>query len=365
MNTEIIQLMIDWIEEHLVENFSIQDLGKAMGYSPYYCSFKFHQQTGITLKKYIQRRLLFLASQELIQQPNLPIITIAINYGYSSQEAFSRSFKSMYGITPYNYRQSKKLIQNYHTLKLKKEIGDYMIDGSKKIELAAKQENRQATYDTAILNILNGEFMYHDFKSNQLMGNSDYVPFNEAMCSNESTYPIFSSKFIKTRATGHKSTPENYIKKVWAPLKILQDKEYECLVLWFGDDMFCQINLLTILAYLEQIQYKGDIYYHAIHEKNYSINEYKLTLGVYTALYKDVILNKRYQNNAPLPVLHQGIKHYLDLSNPANPIRQFIQMNDALTDNELLIKLMLLFPDYGLGDSQYNQLINDHRRLHS
>ena len=46
----IVQEMIDWIERHLSEGFSLEQLGKDMGYSPYYCSFKFHQATGMTIK---------------------------------------------------------------------------------------------------------------------------------------------------------------------------------------------------------------------------------------------------------------------------------------------------------------------------
>ena len=46
----IVQKMIDWIELHLLEGFSLEQLGKDMGYSPYYCSFKFHQTTGMTIK---------------------------------------------------------------------------------------------------------------------------------------------------------------------------------------------------------------------------------------------------------------------------------------------------------------------------
>lgn len=61
----IIQEMIDWIEDHLLEGFSLEHLGKDMGYSPYYCSFKFHQITGITIKKYVSLRKVYLASEAL------------------------------------------------------------------------------------------------------------------------------------------------------------------------------------------------------------------------------------------------------------------------------------------------------------
>lgn len=61
----IIQEMIDWIEDHLLEGFSLEHLGKDMGYSSYYCSFKFHQITGITIKKYVSLRKVYLASEAL------------------------------------------------------------------------------------------------------------------------------------------------------------------------------------------------------------------------------------------------------------------------------------------------------------
>lgn len=48
-----IQSMIDWIEEHLSNTISLDELAKYIGYSPYYCSFKFHQATGISIRKYV------------------------------------------------------------------------------------------------------------------------------------------------------------------------------------------------------------------------------------------------------------------------------------------------------------------------
>ena len=36
-----IQLMIDWIEENLKNEISLEDLASYMGYSPYYCSLNF------------------------------------------------------------------------------------------------------------------------------------------------------------------------------------------------------------------------------------------------------------------------------------------------------------------------------------
>ncbi len=63
---------------------------------------------------------------------------------------------------------------------------------------------------------------------------------------------------LRQGQTGHNSSVESYTKKVIDPLKKLFTKEYKCIVLWFGEDMFCQMNLLTILSYLEQSRYEGE-----------------------------------------------------------------------------------------------------------
>ncbi len=87
---EQIQHMIDWIEATLKNDFSLEELSSYMGYSPYYCSFKFHQATGITIRRYVLLRKLYLSTDDL--KNNRRIIDIAVDYGYSSQEAYSRAF---------------------------------------------------------------------------------------------------------------------------------------------------------------------------------------------------------------------------------------------------------------------------------
>ena len=69
------------------------------------------------------------------------------------------------------------------------------------------------------------------------------------MCANPTTSPIFSEEFNKLRATGHQVALQEYEQVTLNPLKPLLTNDYQCIVLWFGDDMFCQMNLLTVLAF--------------------------------------------------------------------------------------------------------------------
>lgn len=102
---EVVQCMIEWIEEHLDQTPTLYHLSREVGYSPWYCSVIFHDVTGMTLKNYVAGRRLSLATIE-IRDTKERILDIAVKYGYSSQEALSRSFKERYGCTPAAYRRN-------------------------------------------------------------------------------------------------------------------------------------------------------------------------------------------------------------------------------------------------------------------
>lgn len=101
---EAVQSMINWMEEHLTENPSLLEMSAQIGYSPYYCSNRFHEITGMTLRNYLAGRRLARATLE-IRDTDERIIDIAVKYGYSSQEALTRAFVNAYGCTPAAYRK--------------------------------------------------------------------------------------------------------------------------------------------------------------------------------------------------------------------------------------------------------------------
>lgn len=102
---ESVQKMIYWIEEHLTDKPSLLEMSKQIGYSQYYCSSKFHEITGMTIKSYISGRRLARAALE-IRDTHKRILDIALQYGYSSQEALTRAFVSSYGCAPAAYRRN-------------------------------------------------------------------------------------------------------------------------------------------------------------------------------------------------------------------------------------------------------------------
>jgi len=192
---EYIQLMIDWIEENLKNEFSLDELANHMGYSPYYCSFKFHQVTGISIRRYVLLRRLYLSTEDL--KSNRKVIDIAIDYGYSSQEAYSRAFKLVFGISPREFQVNRMPVQSFVKLTINQGEDGCKMALSREIEVEQLQNENRELFDKDVLNILNGQMMYEEFKMKKLMGDSDYVPFNEAMCVNASTKLYSDNKVIE------------------------------------------------------------------------------------------------------------------------------------------------------------------------
>lgn len=101
----VVQKLLDWIDGHVIENPSLAEISKQVGYSPWYCSEQFHRISGMTIEKYMAKRRLSMAALAL-RDTDIPIIDIALEYGFSSQQALTRAFTTAYGCAPSAYRRN-------------------------------------------------------------------------------------------------------------------------------------------------------------------------------------------------------------------------------------------------------------------
>ena len=101
----IIEEIDSFIKEHDCEDISLKKLADKTGYSEFYTSRKFHEISGMQFRDYLRYRRLAFALKEL-RDTDEGILDIALKYGFSSHEAFSRAFKEAYGISPCEYRRN-------------------------------------------------------------------------------------------------------------------------------------------------------------------------------------------------------------------------------------------------------------------
>ncbi len=85
------------------EELSLTHLAKKFGYSEYHFSRKFKEISGMQFRDYLRYRKLAFALKQ-VRDTQDSILDIALDYGFSSNEAFTRAFKEAYGITPSEYR---------------------------------------------------------------------------------------------------------------------------------------------------------------------------------------------------------------------------------------------------------------------
>ncbi|MDT3428601.1 AraC-like DNA-binding protein [Paenibacillus forsythiae] len=106
---EMVQLMVDWVDANLSETQSLLKMSEQLGYSPYYCSRQFSELTGMTLRDYIWTRKISRAALEL-RDTDERVLDIAVKYGFSSQEAFTRAFVKAFQITPAAFQKEPRPI---------------------------------------------------------------------------------------------------------------------------------------------------------------------------------------------------------------------------------------------------------------
>lgn len=89
------------------ENLTLRAIAKESGYSEFHMTRKFKELSGIGLRDYLRKRKLAFALIDL-RDTDKTILDIAVDYGFSSHEAFCRSFRAAYGIPPSTYRAKPK-----------------------------------------------------------------------------------------------------------------------------------------------------------------------------------------------------------------------------------------------------------------
>ncbi|MEK3979240.1 AraC family transcriptional regulator [Psychrobacillus sp. FSL K6-2836] len=101
-----------YIEENLTKEIDFKMVARLARCSEYHFKRMFSFLAGIPLSEYIRRRRLSLAAFEL-NNSNIKIIDVAIKYGYSSPDSFTRAFQNLHGITPSEARNNGQQLKAY------------------------------------------------------------------------------------------------------------------------------------------------------------------------------------------------------------------------------------------------------------
>ncbi len=108
-NIERINNLVDHIEAHLDQDINILELAGSFGMSPWHFQRLFKSLIGDAVGSYTKGRRLTYAAKLLIDTKQ-SILDIALQVGFNSHEAFTRSFKSQFSFTPKEIRSLRPSI---------------------------------------------------------------------------------------------------------------------------------------------------------------------------------------------------------------------------------------------------------------
>lgn len=113
---EVVQRAIDYVEEHLDQQLSLEDISRAAAMSVPNLYRLFYAMTGHPIKEYIRKRRTSEAAC-LLRLTNLPSNEIGFRCGFDTYQTFNNSFKRITGLTPGMYRKAE-IIYSFERIRL-------------------------------------------------------------------------------------------------------------------------------------------------------------------------------------------------------------------------------------------------------
>lgn len=141
---------IERIEGMLDSSLDVQELARMTLTSEYHFRRMFSALSGIPLSEYIRRRRLTIAAAAVLSA-EIPIQDIAVRYGYSSADAFSRAFRAVHGVGPQEARKAGTPLRAQPRLRFTLNIEgaeqmDYRLESKKPFTLVGRRKRMRLVH---------------------------------------------------------------------------------------------------------------------------------------------------------------------------------------------------------------------------
>lgn len=100
-----IRKVLNFIEENLDNELSLENLAEIGNYSPFHFHRIFRGIIGETLQEYINRNRMEKSAMLLSHQKNKSLEEVFLEVGFKSNSTFSKTFKKYFGISPTDFRK--------------------------------------------------------------------------------------------------------------------------------------------------------------------------------------------------------------------------------------------------------------------
>ena len=105
---EILANALDFIEQNLQHDIKTQDVAETCFCSKTVLEKIFRCVGHIGVHEYVVKRKMMLAARSITSNTAMSMLDIALTWGYSTNESFSRAFKKVWNINPSEFKSRKK-----------------------------------------------------------------------------------------------------------------------------------------------------------------------------------------------------------------------------------------------------------------
>ncbi len=133
---ELLAAALEYLEEHLQEDVRTEAVAHACYCSKSTLEKLFRYANHMTIREYLVRRRMTKAARVLLEQPGVSILEVAFDFGYGSNEAFTRAFKQIWNCNPSEFCEMHRHSELFPRLRVPMEEGDTYMRTRKPVDIS-------------------------------------------------------------------------------------------------------------------------------------------------------------------------------------------------------------------------------------
>lgn len=133
---ELLAAALEYLETHLEEDVRTEDVARECYCSKSTLEKLFKCVNNISVHDYLVRRRMTQAARLLLAQPELGILELALRFGYSTNESFTRAFKQVWNCNPSEFRKEVRFSELFPRLFVPPENGDEFMKQRRQVDIS-------------------------------------------------------------------------------------------------------------------------------------------------------------------------------------------------------------------------------------
>ncbi|MBD5460791.1 MAG: helix-turn-helix domain-containing protein [Lachnospiraceae bacterium] len=135
-NMDLLAHSLEYIENHLSEEIRTEEIARECYCSKSTLEKLFRCVEHITVHDYVVKRRMTKAARMLLKSPDAGILEVALQYGYSTSESFSRAFRQVWNCKPSEFRKNMRISELFPRIRIPLENGDVYMRERRHVDIS-------------------------------------------------------------------------------------------------------------------------------------------------------------------------------------------------------------------------------------